>query len=112
MWAAAGRSRSIIPKNSSTSQGASEHEMTVKAKAMSAFYGSGPKLSYWNAAPEGTSGRQQFPRTTTPSSPGAGQPDGHPLWIAHAVLEGPRQLHSPGKYPIIHQAARRLRHAR
>ena len=32
----------------------SEHEMTVKAKAViSAFYGSGPKLSYWNGCSSG-----------------------------------------------------------
>jgi feruloyl esterase len=32
----------------------SEHEMTVKAKAViTAFYGSGPKLSYWNGCSSG-----------------------------------------------------------
>ena len=32
----------------------SEHEMTVKAKALvAAFYGSGPKLSYWNGCSSG-----------------------------------------------------------
>src|SRR5271154_3348844 len=32
----------------------SEHEMTVKAKAMiAAFYGDGPKLSYWNGCSAG-----------------------------------------------------------
>lgn len=32
----------------------SEHEMTVKAKAMiAAFYGTGPKLSYWNGCSSG-----------------------------------------------------------
>jgi feruloyl esterase len=32
----------------------SEHEMTVKAKAViAAFYGSGPKLSYWNGCSSG-----------------------------------------------------------
>ena len=50
------------------------HEMTVAAKAMvAAFYGSGPRLSYWNGC--STGGRQglmealRYPPTTTASSP-------------------------------------------
>ena len=43
------------------------HEMTVQAKAIVAsFYGSGPKLSYWNGCSsggkEGLKEAQQFPR--------------------------------------------------
>jgi feruloyl esterase len=52
----------------------SEHEMTAKAKqVIEAFYGAGPKLSYWNGCStggrQGLKAAQMFPRTTTGSSP-------------------------------------------
>ena len=53
----------------------SEHEMTATAKkVVEAFYGSGPKLSYWNGCStggrdRGSSSLRCFPRTTTGSSP-------------------------------------------
>ena len=52
----------------------SEHEMTVKAKAIiAAFYGNGPKLSYWNGCSAGgkqaLKEAQKFPKISTASSP-------------------------------------------
>ena len=63
----------------------SEHEMTVKAKAViQAFYGSAPKLSYWNGC--STGGRQGLKEAQTISQRlrrhhrrSAGQPDGNLL---------------------------------
>jgi feruloyl esterase len=68
----------------------SEHEMTVKAKAVvQAFYGSAPRLSYWNGIITGA------PANRTAIS----------LWIAFAVLKDPASYIPASKYPVIHQAA-------
>ena len=89
----------------------SEHEMTVKAKAIvEAFYGNGPKYSYWNGC--STGGRQGLKEAQ--KFPGdydgiiAGAPANRTaisLWIAHAVLKDPANYIPPDKYPVIHQAA-------
>jgi feruloyl esterase len=89
----------------------SEHEMTVKAKAIiQAFYGSAPKLSYWNGC--STGGRQGLKEAQTFPDDFDGIIAGAPanrtaisLWIAHAVLKDPASYIPPAKYPIIHQAA-------
>jgi feruloyl esterase len=89
----------------------SEHEMTAKAKAViEHFYGSAPKLSYWNGC--STGGRQalkeaqQFPDDYDGII--AGAPANRTtlsLWIAHAVLKDPASYIPPAKYPLIHEAA-------
>jgi len=89
----------------------SEHEMTVKSKAIiAAFYGSAAKMSYWNGC--STGGRQalkeaqRFPDDYDGIIAGApANPRTHlafaALWIAQANLKDPIP---PAKYPAIHQA--------
>jgi feruloyl esterase len=89
----------------------SEHEMTVKAKAIAqAFYGNGPRLSYWNGC--STGGRQGLKEAQM--FPGeydgiiAGAPANRTaisLWIAFAVLKDQESYIPAEKYPVIHQAA-------
>jgi feruloyl esterase len=89
----------------------SQHEMAVKAKAVvQAFYGSGPKLSYWNGC--STGGRQglkmaqMFPEDYDGIIAGApANRTAISLWIAHAVLKDPASYIPPSKYPVIHKAA-------
>jgi feruloyl esterase len=89
----------------------SEHEMTVKAKALiAAFYGNAPKLSYWNGC--STGGRQGLKEAQMFPDDYDGIIAGAPanrtaisLWIAHAVLKNPASYIPPAKYPAIHQAA-------
>ena len=89
----------------------SEHEMAVKAKTVvEAFYGSGPKLSYWNGC--STGGRQGLKMAQMFPDDYDGIIAGAPanrtaisLWIAHAVLKDPASYIPPSKYSAIHQAA-------
>ena len=89
----------------------SEHEMTVKAKAViQAFYGSAPHLSYWNGC--STGGRQGFKEAQEFPNDFDGIIAGAPanrtavsLWIAAAVLKDPASYIPASKYPVIHQAA-------
>jgi Tannase and feruloyl esterase len=89
----------------------SEHEMTVKAKAVvEKFYGSGPRLSYWNGC--STGGRQALKEAQMFPDDYDGIIAGAPanrttlsLWIAHAALKDPASYIPASKYPIIHQAA-------
>ena len=89
----------------------SEHEMTVKAKAIiQAFYSSAPKLSYWNGCStggrQGLKAAQKFPEDYDGIIAGApANRTAISLWIAHAVLKDPASYIPPAKYPIIHQAA-------
>ena len=89
----------------------SEHEMTVKAKAViQAFYGSAPRCPTGTAArPAGDRGsrkRRCSRRTTTASSPARRPTALDALWIrCHAVLKDPASYIPPAKYPVIHQAA-------
>jgi feruloyl esterase len=89
----------------------SEHEMTVKAKAViQAFYGSAPKLSYWNGCStggrQGLKEAQKFPDDYDAIIAGApANRTAISLWIADAVLKDPASYIPPAKYPIIHQAA-------
>ena len=92
----------------------SEHEMTVEAKAIiKAFYGNGPRTSYWNGC--STGGRQalkeaqRFPKDFDGIVAGAAaNPRTHlstwQLWIAQAVLKDPMSYIPTSKYPMIHQA--------
>jgi feruloyl esterase len=88
----------------------SEHEMTVKAKAIvQAFYGGAPRRSYWNGC--STGGRQalkeaqMFPEDFDGIIAGApGNRTAMALWIAHALLKDPASHIPPAKYPLIHRA--------
>ena len=92
----------------------SEHEMTLKAKLIiDAFYGNGPRISYWNGC--STGGRQalkeaqRFPNDYDGIIAGASaNPRVHleteALWVAHAVLKDPASYIPPSKYPMIHKA--------
>ena len=89
----------------------SEHEMTVKAKAITqAFYGSAPRLSYWNGC--STGGRQGLKEAQMFPDDYDGIIAGAPanrtaisLWIAFAVLKDKESYIPPAKYPVIHAAA-------
>lgn len=89
----------------------SEHEMTVKGKAViEKFYGNGPKLSYWNGC--STGGRQALKEAQKFPDDFDGIIAGAPanrttlsLWIAHAVLKDPASYIPPAKYPLVHKAA-------
>jgi len=89
----------------------SEHEMTVKAKAViQAFYGSAPRLSYWNGCStggrQGLKEAQKFPDDFDGIIAGApANRTAISLWIAAAVLKEPASYIPPSKYSIIHQAA-------
>jgi len=89
----------------------SEHEMTAKAKKIiEAFYGSGPKLSYWNGCStggrQGLKAAQMFPEDYDGIIAGApANRTAISLWIADAVLRDPARYIPPAKYPVIHQAA-------
>ena len=89
----------------------SEHEMTVKAKAViRTFYGDAPRRSYWNGC--STGGRQalkeaqKFPDDFDGIIAGApANRNALALWIAFAVLKDPASYIPASKYPMIHQAA-------
>jgi len=92
----------------------SEHEMTLKAKAIiAAFYGSAPKFSYWNGC--STGGRQglaevqRYPDDFDGVVAGAqANPRTHlnawQLTIGKAALGDPASFIPPDKYPLIHKA--------
>jgi feruloyl esterase len=98
----------------------SEHEMTVKSKAIvTAFYGSGPKLSYWNGCSAG--GKQAMKEAQSFPDDFDGIIAGAPgldwvaratlsIWVAQAVHE--QAVHEddasyipPAKFRTIHDAA-------
>ncbi len=90
------------------------HEMTVQAKAIiAAFYGNGPRLSYWNGCSsggkQGLKEAQRFPRDYDGII--AGAPANYwthlmvsCLWVGQAALKDPASYIPPSKYPIIHKA--------
>jgi feruloyl esterase len=92
----------------------SEHEMTVKAKAIiAAFYGNPPKLSYWNGCSAGgkqaLKEAQRFP--TDFDGIIAGAPGNNwtgraieSMWIAQAVHSDEASYIPPEKYPLVHNA--------
>jgi feruloyl esterase len=89
----------------------SEHEMTVKGKAIvQAFYGSAPRRSYWNGC--STGGRQGLKEAQKFPDDFDGIIAGAPanrtalgMWIAAAVLKDPAAYIPPAKYGLIHKAA-------
>ena len=92
----------------------SEHEMTVKAKAIiAAFYGSAPKYSYWNGCSAGgkqaLKEAQRFPDDFDGII--AGAPGNNwtgraifSMWVAQAVHKDEAGYIPPEKYPVIHKA--------
>jgi len=92
----------------------SEHEMTVKAKAITeAFYSSAPRYSYWNGC--STGGRQGLKEAQRYASDFDGIIAGAPanprtrlaaweIWLAQATLKDPATYIPPSKYPAVHQA--------
>jgi feruloyl esterase len=93
----------------------SEHEMTLKAKAViKAFYGDQPKLSYWigcsSGGKQGLKEAQKFPDDFDGIAAGAPVLNWthrsiEALWVAQAALKDPASYIPPEKYPLIHQAA-------
>ena len=93
----------------------SVHEMTVQGKAIiAAFYGNGPRLSYWNGC--STGGRQalteaqRFPNDFDGIIAGApGNYRTHhafgQLWPAYVSLKDPAGYIPKSKYEVIHKAA-------
>lgn len=90
----------------------SEHEMTVKAKAIvAAFYGTGPKLSYWSGCSAGgkqaMKEAQRFPDDFDGIVAGAPGLDWIAratlsMWVAQAAQSGEIP---PAKFAVIHDAA-------
>jgi len=93
----------------------SEHEMTLKAKAViKAFYGEDPKFSYWvgcsSGGKQGLKEAQKFPDDFDGIAAGAPVLNWthrsiEALWVAQAALKDPASYIPPEKYPLIHQAA-------
>ena len=83
----------------------SEHEMTVKAKAViQAFYGNAPRLSYWNGCStggrQGLKEAQKFPDDYDGIIAGApANRTAISLWIAFAVLKDPASYIPPANIP-------------
>ena len=92
----------------------SEHEMTVKAKAIiDRYYGRAPQRSYWNGCStggrQGLAEAQRYPGDYDGIIAGASANprtylNSWQLSIAHAVLKDPASFIPPAKYPMIHQA--------
>jgi feruloyl esterase len=88
----------------------SEHQMTVKAKAIvEAYYGKAPQRSYWNGC--STGGRQalkeaqMFPDDFDGIIAGApGNRTAMAIWIANVLLKDPASYIPPAKYPLLHKA--------
>ena len=90
------------------------HDMTVAAKAIiAAYYGGGPRLSYWNGCSNG--GRQGLMEAQRYPADYDGILAGAPgnywtrmvtssLWIAHASLKDRTNYLPPEKYPALHKA--------
>jgi feruloyl esterase len=90
------------------------HEMTVTAKAViEAYYGKGPRLSYWNGC--STGGRQGLKEAQRFPSDYDGILDGapanymthlaaHSLWVAHATLKDPASYIRKEKFAALHKA--------
>jgi len=91
------------------------HEMTVKAKAIvAAFYGSGPRSSYWtgcsSGGKQGLKEAQRFPADYDGIVAGAPANFWTHLmasgnWIGHATLKDPASYIPREKYAVVHKAA-------
>ncbi len=93
----------------------SEHEMTLKAKAViAAFYGEAPKLSYWvscsSGGKQGLKEAQRFPADYDAVVAGAPVVNwthraAAALWVAQGALKDEAHIIPAAKLPMIHQAA-------
>lgn len=93
----------------------SEHEMTLKAKAViAAFYGEAPKLSYWvscsSGGKQGLKEAQRFPADYDGVVAGAPVVNwthraAAAIWAGQAALKDPASNIPPDKFPVIHKAA-------
>jgi feruloyl esterase len=91
------------------------HEMTIASKTIvAAYYGDGPKLSYWNGCSAG--GRQAFKEAQRYPEDFNGIIAGSPginwtgrstqaAWIAQANLKDEASTIPPAKFAVIHSAA-------
>ena len=90
----------------------SEHEMTVKAKAIiNTFYGRNPRYSYWDGCSgggrEGLLQAQRYPGEfdgIIAGDPATFRRNPWALWLANASFKDPVDYIPPSKYPMIHQA--------
>ena len=90
----------------------SEHEMTVKAKAIiRAFYGVDPRYSYWDGCSgggrEGLLQAYRFPGEfdgVIAGDPATFRRNAWALWLAQNSFKDPADYIPPSKYPMIHQA--------
>jgi len=89
----------------------SVHEMTVRSKAIvDAFYGSAPRLSYWNGCStggrQGLKEAQRFPADYDGIIAGASaNRTALALWVAFAELKDPASVIPKAKYAAVHRAA-------
>jgi feruloyl esterase len=93
----------------------SEHEMTLKAKALiAAFYGDAPKRSYWvscsSGGKQGLKEAQRFPADYDGIVAGAPVLNwthraAAAMWAGEAALKDPASTIPAEKYPMIHKAA-------
>ena len=93
----------------------SEHEMTVKSKAIiAAFYGDGPKLSYWNGCSsggrQGLKEAQKYPddfNAIVAGSPAINLTGRaiQSVWIAQATHRAEGAAIPPAKFAMVHAAA-------
>jgi feruloyl esterase len=92
----------------------SEHEMAARAKTIiAAYYGGGPRLSYWNGCSaggkQGLKEAQRYPEdfdaiiAGAPASNWTGRA-AQSIWVAQAVHNDEASYIPPAKYPYIHQA--------
>ncbi len=92
----------------------SEHEMTVTAKALiAAFYGDGPKVSYWNGCSaggkQGLMEAQRYPGdfdgilAGSPAANWTGRA-AQSIWVAQALHKDDASYIPPDLYPALHRA--------
>ena len=90
----------------------SEHEMTIKAKAMiRSFYGRDPRYSYWDGCSgggrEGLLQAYRYPDEfdgVIAGDPATFRRNAWALWLANVTFKDPAGYIPPSKYPMIHQA--------
>jgi len=92
----------------------SEHEMVVKSKAtIQAFYGSAPRLSYFNGCSsggkQGLNEAQRYPGDFDGIIAGAPAVNwtgraAQSIWVAQAVHKDEASYIPPTKYPVLHKA--------
>ena len=90
----------------------SEHEMTIKAKAIiRSFYGRDPRYSYWDGCSgggrEGLLQAYRYPDEfdgVIAGDPATFRRNAWALWLANVSFKDPADYIPPAKYPMIHQA--------